>query len=481
MLSGNCQVEGLLLTSSLRISFLGAAGTVTGSRFLLETPRAKVLVDCGLFQGTKKLRLRNWNPLPVEASEISSVVLTHGHLDHSGYLPRLVRDGFGGKVLATAPTTEIAKLILADSGRLQEEQAEYANRKGFSKHSPALPLYTEEDARQAVGRLSSVPYEEWIEAADGVRVRLRSAGHILGSTSVMVEVENGEGDPRRILVSGDLGQDGEPLMTSAAPIGEPAPDVILVECTYGGRSHREESLDESLTRAINDVVARRAVALIPAFAIGRTTLVLYRLEQLERAGAIPEIPIYVDSPMAVSANEVYCHFGDDPNLAADLRTDSGDFCPLRDDNTHYVRSVEESKRLNGLRGPAMIVSASGMLTGGRVVHHLKRLLPEERNKILLVGYQAVGTRGWRLQQGEEQIKMHGQMVPVRAEVQNIDGFSAHGDETDLLDWLSTAARPPERVFLVHGEDRSLAAMEEAVRERLGWPTAIPEYLGSAEL
>ena len=474
-------MEGLLLKSSLRIRFLGAAGTVTGSRFLLETPRAKVLVDCGMFQGTKKLRLRNWNPLPVEASQISSVILTHGHLDHCGWLPRLVREGFGGKVLATAPTTEIAKLILADSGRLQEEQAEYANRKAFSKHSPALPLYTEEDAARAAGRLSPAPYEEWIEAADGVRVRLRSAGHILGSTSALVEVGSGEGGPRRILVSGDLGQDGEPLMTSAAPIGEPAPDVILVECTYGGRSHREESLEEALARAINDVVARRGIALIPAFAVGRTTLVLYRLEQLERAGAIPEIPIYVDSPMAVSANEVYCHFGNDPNLAADLRTDSEDFCPLRDDNTHYVRSTEESKRLNRLRGPAIIVSASGMLTGGRVVHHLKRLLPEEQNKILLVGYQAVGTRGWRLQQGEEQIKMHGQMVPVRAEVQNVHGFSAHGDETDLLDWLSTAARPPERVFLVHGEDRSLTAMEEAVRERLGWPTAIPEYLGSAEL
>jgi metallo-beta-lactamase family protein len=326
-----------------------------------------------------------------------------------------------------------------------------------------------------------VPYEEWVEAAEGVRVRLRSAGHILGSTSALLEVESGEGDLRRVLVSGDLGQDGEPLMTSAAQIGEPAPDVILVECTYGGRSHREESLDEALARAVNDVVARRGIALIPAFAIGRTTLVLYRLEQLERAGAIPEIPIYVDSPMAVSANEVYCHFGNDPNLAADLRTDSGDFCPLRDDNTHYVRSTEESKRLNSLRGPAIIVSASGMLTGGRVIHHLKRLLPEEKNKILLVGYQAVGTRGWRLQQGEEQIKMHGQMIPRRAEVQNIQGFSAHGDETDLLDWLSTAPRPPERVFLVHGEEHSLAAMETAVRERLGWPTEIPEYLATADL
>jgi len=469
------------LKSPFRIRFLGAAGTVTGSRFLLETPRAKVLVDCGLFQGSKKVRLRNWNPFPLEAGEISSVVLTHGHLDHCGFLPRLVRDGFGGRVLATAPTVAIAKLILADSGRLQEEQAEYANRKAFSKHSPALPLYTEEDAARAMALLSPVPYQEWIEAADGVRVQLRSAGHILGSTSALVELDAGGGDSRRILVSGDLGQDGEPLMTSAAAIGEPAPDAILVECTYGGRAHGEEALDAALTRAINDVVARGGIALIPSFAVGRTTLVLYRLEQLERAGAIPEIPIYVDSPMAVSANEIYCHFGDDPNLAADLRTDSGDFCPLRDDNTHYVRSVEESKGLNRLRGPAIIVSASGMLTGGRVIHHLARLLPEERNQILLVGYQAVGTRGWRLQQGEEQIKMHGKMVPRRAEVLNIRGFSAHGDETDLLDWLSTAPRPPQRTFLIHGEAKSLAAMEGAVRDRLGWPTAIPEYLGSAEL
>jgi metallo-beta-lactamase family protein len=469
------------LTSFLRIRFLGAAGTVTGSRFLLETPRAKVLVDCGLFQGQKKLRLRNWNPLPVEAEEISSVVLTHGHLDHSGYLPRLVRDGFAGKVLATAATAEIAKLILADSAHLQEEQAEYANRKAFSKHRPALPLYTEEDARRAAARFSAVPYEEWIEAAEGVRVRLRSAGHILGSTSVMVEADGGEGGTRRILVSGDLGQDGEPLMTAAAPIGDPAPDAILVECTYGGRTHREQSLDEDLTQAINEVVARRGIALIPAFAIGRTTLVLCRLEQLERSGAIPEIPIYVDSPMAISANEIYCQFGDDPNLAADLRTDSQDFCPLRDDNTHYVRSTEESKRLNSLRGPAIIVSASGMLTGGRVIHHLKRLLPEERNKILLVGYQAAGTRGWRLKQGEEQIKMHGQMVPVHAEVVSIRGFSAHADEADLLDWLSTAARPPRQTFLVHGESESLAAMETAVRDRLGWPTAIPEYMSSVDL
>jgi metallo-beta-lactamase family protein len=465
----------------LRIRFLGAAGTVTGSRFLLETPRSKVLVDCGLFQGQKKLRERNWNPLPLEPSEISTVVLTHGHLDHCGWLPRLVRDGFEGRVLGTAPTTEIAKLILADSGRLQEEQAEYANRKAFSKHSPALPLYTEEDAKRAIGRLSPAPYEEWIEAAEGVRVLLRSAGHILGSTSVLVEMEGEGGSTRRVLVSGDLGQDGEPMMTPAAPIGDPVPDAILVECTYGGRSHREQSLDEALTQAVNDVVARRGIALIPAFAIGRTTLVLYRLEQLERAGAIPEIPIYVDSPMAVSANEVYCHFGNDPNLAVDLRTESKDFCPLRDDNTHYVRSTDESKRLNGLRGPAIIVSASGMLTGGRVIHHLKRLLPEERNKILLVGYQAAGTRGWRLQQGEEQIKMHGKWVPRRADVQNIQGFSAHGDERDVLDWLSTAAGPPKRTFLVHGEDESLAAMQRAVQERLGWPTAIPDYLDSVEL
>lgn len=463
------------MNSSLRIGFLGAAGTVTGSRFLIETPGAKVLVDCGMFQGLKKLRLRNWHSFPVPARDVSAVILTHGHLDHCGWLPRLAREEFRGKVFATAPTTEIAKLVLADAGHLQEEQAEYANRKSFSKHTPALPLYTEEEATRAAARLSPVPYETWIEAAEGVRFQLRPAGHILGSASALIEVEVGDGDRRRILFSGDLGRNGEPLMTRATPIEDAAPDAIAVECTYGGRSHREEPLDEILTRAILDIVARRGIALIPAFAIGRTTLILYRLEQLERAGAIPELPIYVDSPMAVSANEIYCHFGDDPNLAADLRTDSGDFCPLRDTNTHYVRSSDESKRLNQLQGPAIIVSSSGMLTGGRVVHHLKRLLPEERNKILLVGYQAVGTRGWRLQQGEKQIKAHGRWIPRRAEVLSIGGFSAHGDEQDILDWLSTASEPPKRTFLVHGEPESLAAMESAVRDQLGWPTEIPEY------
>jgi metallo-beta-lactamase family protein len=469
------------MESSSRIRFLGAAGTVTGSRFLLETSRAKVLVDCGLFQGLKELRLRNWDPFPVGAEEIDAVVLTHGHLDHCGWLPRLVRNGFRGRVWATAPSVEIAKLVLADAGRLQEEQAEYANRKGFSRHRPALPLYTEEDAERAIRRLRPAPYEEWFEVADGVRARLRSAGHILGSTSALIETQHPGGGARRILFSGDLGRSGEPLMDTAAAIGEPAPDAVLVECTYGGRSHREEPVEEVLTKAVEDTVARRGVMLIPAFAIGRSTLVLHRLEQLERAGAIPELPIYLDSPMAVSANEIYCRFGTDPNLAEDLRSEAGDFCPQRDHNTHYVRSRDESIRLNALRGPAIIVSSSGMLTGGRVLHHLKRLLPDAENKILLVGYQAVGTRGWRLQRGEKEIKVHGRRIRRRAEVLNVGGFSAHGDEQDLLDWLASTSRPPERVLLVHGEAEGLAAMARAVRDRFGWRTGIPEYMGSVEI
>ena len=462
-----------------RLHFLGAAGCVTGSRFLVtHDGDACVLVDAGLFQGLKKYRQRNWAPFLHPPGEIQAIVLTHGHLDHCGILPRLVKEGFTGRVFCTAPTKALASLILADSARLQEEGAAYANRKGFSKHKPALPLYSSDDADAAISLMETVPYEKELEAAPGIRARMRSAGHILGSASVLMTL--GEED-YRVLFSGDLGRSGDPLMAPPFAIGEPVPDEILVESTYGDREHSTEPVDDLLSHAVQKVVDQKGTLLIPAFAVGRSTLVLHRLEQLEKAGRIPEIPIYLDSPMAVSSTELYRRFAGDPNLAEDLRGSAGDFFPIRDSNTFYIRTRDESILLNQAKQPCIIVSSSGMLTGGRVLHHLKRLLPEKRNVVMLVGYQAVGTRGWRLQEGEKEIRIFGRNVKCRAEVLSIGGFSAHGDRDDLLEWLRSTPRPPKRLHLVHGEKRGLEALRKRLDEELGWPLHVPDYRDSVDL
>ncbi|MFH1725316.1 MAG: MBL fold metallo-hydrolase [Elusimicrobiota bacterium] len=460
--------------SAPALQFLGAAGSVTGSKFLLQSSGREVLVDCGLFQGIKELRERNWNPLPIDAAKIDAVVLTHAHLDHSGYLPRLARMGYGGRVYCTRATAELLGLLLPDSGYLQEEQARYANRKGFSKHSPALPLYTKRDAVDALRLLEPVDYGEQVEVAAGIRVRLHPSGHILGAAFAELDFEG-----RRMVVSGDVGSYDRVVMRGPAPLPQDL-DYILVESTYGGRRQGYESVQDQLEEYVKPVVEAGGVVVIPAFAVGRTTLIIYHLRQLMLQGKLPDVPVCVDSPMATDAVKIYRKYHLEHNLKVDLLKKPSD-CPIRVPKTRLVRGTEESKELNMQKGPLIIVSASGMATGGRILHHLKHRLPERENLVLLVGYQVIGTRGRSLVDGAKEIKIHGQRVPVRAKVAIIHGVSAHGDSDDLVAWLKTTKSKPKRVFLVHGEPEGLRAMAKRVDQELGWRHHTAKYLEKVRL
>jgi metallo-beta-lactamase family protein len=450
------------------LRFLGAAGTVTGSRFLVETPHARVLVDCGLFQGLKALRLRNWEPFPVDPRSIDAVLLTHAHLDHSGYLPALQRAGFQGPVYATPSTQALCEILLPDSARLQEEDAAYANRSGYSKHAPALPLYTEEDAAAALARFRPVGFDAQFEAAPRINATFRPAGHILGSASLRLEIE---GTPSRsLVVSGDLGRPVHPLLRPPAPPG-PA-DALLVESTYGDRVHSEAEAIERFAEAIQRTRARGGVVVIPAFAVDRTEVVLFHLRRLEAAHRIPTLPVYVDSPMALASLAVYR-----AALArcdAELRPERcGDDAVLEPHVLLEARDVAASRAIHDERGPAIIVSASGMATGGRVLHHLARRLPDPRNTIVLVGFQAEGTRGRRLASGATEVKLLGRYVPVRAEVVDVPGFSVHADADDLVAWVRSVAPPPGVVYVVHGEPAASAALRSRLSRELGLPAIVP--------
>ncbi len=460
------------VTSAPILTFLGATGTVTGSRFLLEAGGRRLLVDCGLYQGEKHLRERNWAPFPIDPASIDAVVLTHAHVDHCGYLPKIVRDGFAGPVYATAGTLGLAEIVLPDAGRLQEEEAEYANRRGYSRHRPALPLYTEDDALLALRCLRGVAYGDTFEAVPGVAVTFRSAGHILGSASVVLDVEGG----RRVVCSGDLGRPNHPLLLP--PVPPPAADVVLVESTYGDRSHDD---DEATRARFRDVIVRTVdrggVVVVPAFAVDRTEVVLYHLRELVAAGEVPDVPVYVDSPMALAALGLYRRAiaaGGDDEFRPGLADGDGDD-PFDPGRLVEARSVEDSKAINDRSDPCVVVSASGMATGGRVVHHLARRLPDPRNTVLLVGFQAAGTRGRLLLDGAPAVKMLGRYVQVRAEVVNVSGFSVHGDREDLLAWVGAAEREPDAVYTVHGEADACAALAGAVRERLGWTAVVPSH------
>ncbi len=456
------------------LQFLGAAQTVTGSRFLFDANGQQVLVDAGLFQGARALRDRNWAPLPIGPRAIETVVLTHGHIDHIGYLPRLVHQGFAGPVYCTPATKELADLMLPDAARLQEEEAEYANREQYTNHRPALPLYTVADAERALRLFRTVEYETTIEAARGITISFRPTGHILGAAFVEVVAEG-----RRVIFSGDLGGYDSAVMVPPAPL--PANfDYILVESTYGDRVEDFAPVEDQLAGAIAPALAAGGVVVIPAFAVGRTTLVLYHLRKLMDQHRLPSVPVYLDSPLATDAVDLYCRFGADHNLAIDLLKD-GAACPIRTPNIHITRTVDESKRLNQMRGPAIIVSANGMASGGRVLHHLKRRLPYGENLVLLVGYQAVGTRGRQLQDGAKYIRIHGQDVAVAARVAAIHGLSAHGDCGEVVRWLKTAPTKPKKAFLVHGEPDSLESFGKRVRAELGWDVAAPNYLEKVEL
>jgi metallo-beta-lactamase family protein len=443
------------------LTFLGAVGTVTGSRFLVEGPEGRILVDAGLFQGVADLRRRNWLAPPIDPSTLDAVVLTHAHLDHSGYLPRLVRDGFTGPVYCTEPTAELAAIVLEDSAHLQAEDARYANQTGYSKHLPALPLYDVSDVEKTIPLFRASSLLQRIEVAPGIRVTLRPAGHILGSSTAEVEVGGHE-----VLFSGDLGRPHHPLL--APPADPPAVGTVVVESTYGDREHPPPD-DELLASAVRRTAARGGTVLIPAFAVDRTELVLLELHRLMTAGRIPKLAVYVDSPMALASLDVYRKALSAKRLTH--REESLFDLP----EVHAVHDAAGSERLNAPTVPCILVSASGMATGGRVVHHLRHQLPDPRNTVVLTGYQAAGTRGRQLLEGARQIKMHGRYVPVHAEVVQIPDFSVHADGGEVVRWLGRMPSPPRTAYVVHGEPSSSAALAARIRQELGWNTVVPTF------
>ena len=457
----------------IKIRFLGAAGTVSGSKYLVDTGETRFLVDCGMFQGPKKLRLLNWEPSVVPPASIDHVLLTHAHIDHSGMLPVLVRDGFNGKILATSVTAELCEISLLDAAHLQEEDARFANKMKFTKHKPALPLFTTEDAEQAVRHLKPIDYEKTTELSDGTRIRFVDAGHILGSAIVEAIVPS-NGKTVRIVFSGDLGRYDAMILRDPTPV-EYA-DYLLVESTYGNRRHAPDESVDTLASIINETAKRGGMLVIPSFAVGRTQTLLYLLRDMRLRGVIPDLPIFVDSPMAQRVTDVFCrHIEVFDEEARSVFQKTGK-CPILSPNLQFVHSREESQKINNMRFPAIILSASGMATGGRILHHLKYRLPDPRNTILFVGYQSVGTRGQMLRDGAREIKIHGEMVPVRAQIRNIEVFSGHADSTEIMRWLRLFKRPPKMTFIVHGEDDSRRALAEEIGRSLGWKTHIPEYL-----
>ncbi|MES2992494.1 MAG: MBL fold metallo-hydrolase [Pseudomonadota bacterium] len=451
----------------MRLTFLGATGTVTGSKYLLEHDGRLVLVDAGLYQGLKQLRLRNWDGFPVDPAQLDAVVLTHAHLDHSGFLPRLVQRGFRGQVHCTAPTGQLCGLLLPDSGRLLEEEAEYANRHGFSKHHPALPLYTEQDARDALGRIAPVALDTAFEPIPGVRMLLRRAGHLLGAASVRVEWSGGS-----LLFSGDLGRSDDLLMRP--PELPDAADTVIVESTYGDRTHAAVDPLAELAAVVNRTAARGGVVVIPSFAIGRAQALMYCLDLLRAQRRIPDLPAFLNSPMAADATRIYRAHPAEHRLTPEQ-------CESIGRAIRIVSSVEESKRLNEMRYPAIIISASGMASGGRVLHHLKAFAPDHRNSIVFAGYQAAGTRGAAIVGGAPSVKIHGQHVPVRAEVAMLDSMSAHADRTELLAWIGALPAAPKRVFVTHGEPVAADSLRQAIEEQHRWPCSVPEYRDTIEL
>ncbi|WP_427914914.1 MBL fold metallo-hydrolase RNA specificity domain-containing protein [Ramlibacter sp. MMS24-I3-19] len=452
----------------MQLTFLGGAGTVTGSRYLLEHGGCRLLLDCGLFQGLKQLRLRNWAPLPLEAGSVDAVLLTHAHIDHSGYLPALVRAGFRGRIFCTEATRELASLLLPDSGHLQEEDALFANRHGFSKHHPALPLYTEEDGRAALAQFRAVAFGRPFEPVPGITVSFSRAGHILGAASIHVAWED-----RSALFSGDLGRDDDILMRP--PEAPPPADHLVLESTYGDRLHPAVDVETQVAEVVNRSAARGGVVVVPAFAVGRAQALLHVLARLKQQQRIPDLPLFLNSPMASDVTSLYERHGDEHRL--DVRE-----CQAMCHAARIVTSVEESRQLNQLRVPAVIVSASGMATGGRVVHHLKAFAPDPRNTILLAGYQAAGTRGAALAAGAGQVKIHGEYVPVRAEVATLGALSAHADRNGLLQWVARLPRAPEMVHLVHGEPSAADSLRLAIEERhRDWSCQVAEHMQSVAL
>ena len=452
---------------SLQLTFLGGVETVTGSKYLLETGEQRILVDCGLFQGFKQLRLRNWAPLPVDPKSIDMVVLTHAHLDHTGYLPLLIKQGFAGPVICTEATRDLCAILLPDSGYLLEKDAEFANRHGFSKHRPALPLYTQKDAKAALESFKPIDFNEQRSLASNIQLRLLPAGHILGAAIAELTAAG-----TKIVFSGDIGRPNSSTMLDPTPVKQA--DYLLIESTYGNRKHDPRDPEDALADVIIRTVGRGGTVLIPSFAVGRAQTLMFHLHRLKTAHRIPDVPIFLDSPMAVDATDLLCKYLPYHKLDTEQ-------CRLTCAVAKYVRDAEESKALDRDPMPKIIISASGMATGGRVVHHLKYYAPDRKNTVLFAGFQAGGTRGAAMTAGAESVKIHGQYVPVRAEIANLDMLSAHADAGELLGWLRNFEAPPKTTFITHGEPDASDALRRRIEEELRWNCSVPQYRDRIEL
>jgi metallo-beta-lactamase family protein len=460
-----------------KLTFLGAADCITGSKHLVEANGKRLLVDCGLYQGEREIRQRNWETFPVDPASIDWVILTHAHIDHTGYLPRLVSQGYRGPVLANAATCELCQLLLRDSAHLQEEEAAYAAKKGYSRHKPPRPLYTVEEAEEALTRFQTIPRSGPHRISDEFSVCLYDAGHILGSSIIeLTVIENGKSTV--VVFTGDLGRYGQPILKDPQPVRRA--DYIVCESTYGDRDHPVDARYDQLADAVNRAAGRGGVVVVPAFAVGRTQTLLYILRQLEDEDRIPRLPTYLDSPMAISVTGIYEKHREDHDLV--FRTEESEgIDPLNCHEVHMTRTVEQSKEINAIKSPCIILSASGMATGGRVVHHLIRRLPDARNLVMLVGYQAEGTPGRALLNGTRSLRLYGEEVSVRAEVVDLPQFSAHADRSEMERWLGNFQAAPKRMFLVHGEPRGATALEKTLVKTFHWPVKIAEYREEVDL
>jgi len=451
----------------MKIQFLGATQTVTGSKFFLDAEESRLMIDCGLFQGLKDLRLKNWQELPVDIKNLDAVILTHAHLDHSGYIPVLYKNGYRGPIYTTPATKELCGILLPDSGYLQEEEAMYANRKGFSKHKPALPLYTENEARRSLELFETVPQGKEFGVNQDIKVKFTPAGHILGASCVHVVEKKTE-----VVFSGDIGPLHDIIMKPPETIENA--DYLILESTYGNRLHSDTDPMKQIEDIINRTIARGGVLLIPSFAVGRAQMVLHIISDLMNEKRIENVPVYLNSPMAINATEIFCRYVNEHRLS---ERQCDEMCAT----AKYVRTAEESKALNKKDGPMIIVSASGMATGGRILHHLKAYVSDPANTVLFVGYQAAGTRGEAMISGIDRIKIHGKYYPVRAEVDSIHSLSAHADYRDIVDWVSGIKNPPKKIFLVHGEPSAQDNLRRLLEEEVNSEVVIPAYLEKAEL
>jgi len=461
----------------ISLKFLGAAGTVTGSKYLLTAGNSRILIDCGMFQGLKELRLRNRETFPVAPDTIDTVILTHAHIDHSGYLPCLVRDGFRGRIICTEPTADLVRIMLRDAARLQEEEAEFAFRKGYSKHSKPEPLFTLEDAERAFPMLSGQKTEQDIKVDNQISIRFIPSGHILGAASINIRVR-GEREEKNIVFSGDIGRYNDPVLYPPSPIG-PA-DAVIMESTYGDRDNPVDRVEDDLQRIIVESVDRGGPLVIPAFALGRTQTLIFYIQKLIRENRIPHLSVFIDSPMAIRVTDLYEQHPAHHRIK--VVHQAGQLISIFDDaNIHYCNTRESSKALNDLKKPCIIISASGMATGGRILHHLFQRLPDPDTTFLIAGFQAMGTRGRDMVDGKESIKIFGKYVPVKAQVRNIHGLSAHADRGELLRWASTVTSKPKSVFITHGEPAVANAFAVTLNKQTGWLPVIPEYLETVSL